>query len=203
MAKKTNDGGKPRRRLVRELLGIATVLLLAMTARATLADHYRVPTGSMLPTVEVGDRIAVNKSAYGLRVPLTQTWLLRTDEPAAGDVVVLASPVDGETLLKRIVAVPGDLVAVRGGRPWRNGAFAPLDASGRELLGGEPHAVSFGAGGPDFGPVSVPAGSFLVMGDNRGNSLDGRSFGWVRREAVFGRAVGVFARDGRPSWHPL
>lgn len=188
----------------REAAGLAGILLLALTARGTLADHYHVPTGSMQPTVAIGDRILVNKAAYGVRVPLTETWLVHGDEPVPGDVVVLASPEDGDILLKRVVAAPGDAVAVRGGRLWRNGAVVPVGEDGLERLGDVAHPLRLEhGGGPDFGPVLVPSGRFLVMGDNRGDSLDGRVFGWVRREAIFGRAVGVFARDGRPTWQPL
>jgi len=202
-------GEKSRwRASTKELLGIGVVLLLALTARATFADHYHVPTGSMRPTVEVGDRIIVNKAAYGLRVPLSERWLTRFEGPHSGEVVVLHSPEDGEVLLKRVVAAPGDLVALRGGRLWLNGSFVPVEMvdadSPLERLGESLHPLRLeDGGGPDFGPVSVPADSYLVVGDNRGNSLDGRFFGWVDRDAILGRGVAVFARHGRPTWSPL
>ena len=202
-------GKRPRwRAWTRELLGMGVVLSLALTARGTLADHYHVPTGSMRPTVEVGDRIFVNKAAYGLRVPLSERWLTQFDGPAAGDVVVLHSPEDGTVLLKRIVAAPGDEVAIREGRLWRNGSFAPfeLDDGGEPLerLGDAVHPLRLDdGGGPDFGPVRVPPESYLVVGDNRGNSLDGRTFGWVERKAILGKGVAVFARNGRPTWKDL
>jgi signal peptidase I len=192
----------------REALGMAAIALLALTARGTLADHYHVPSGSMLPGVEAGDRIAVNKAAYGLRVPLSQRWLLTWDGPRAGDVVVLASPEDGTILLKRVVAGPGEEILVRGGRLRVDGQPVPLRAGADgglvETLGGEEHPVRLTrAGGPDLGPVRVPDGHYLVMGDNRGDSRDGRSFGWVPREAILGRTVGIFARQGRPTWRPI
>ncbi|HEY8039222.1 MAG TPA: signal peptidase I [Polyangiaceae bacterium] len=192
------------RTLVTTLSGCAVVLV----ARASLADHYRVPSGSMEPTVVVGDQICVNKAAYGLRVPESETYLAQGADPARGDVVVLASPTDGEVLLKRVVAVPGDVVAVVDGRVAIDGAFVPvveLDGGATvEQLGEHPHALgtSWG-GGPDFGPVRVPADGYLVLGDNRGNSRDGRFFGWVARGAILGRAVAVCLHDGRPAWQPL
>lgn len=144
----------------------------------------------MEPTILVGDRIVVNKAAYGLRVPLTHTWLARFDEPRRGDVVVLQADTD-DVLLKRVVAVGGDLVGVRDGHVWIDGARI------------DDPAVPPAPGGPDFGPAVVPHGKLLVLGDNRGNSRDGRTFGWVDRDAVIGRARAVILRDGHPSYTPL
>ena len=172
-----------------------------LSARSSLADHYQVPTGSMMPTVEIGDRIAVNKAAYGLRVPFTNTYFTEFSAPARGDVVVLESPrEEGLVLLKRVVATPGDVVQVRAGRIWLDGEPAPLDEhSGAlvEQLGSSLHEIRLDqGGGQDFGPVLIPENSFLVMGDNRGQSLDGRLFGLVDRQAILGRAAGVYWRHG-------
>src|SRR5215468_7522554 len=104
------------RRVVRELLMLAAFVLVAMSARSSLADHYRVPTGSMQPSVEIDDHILVNKAAYGVRVPFSSRYLTRFDGPAIGDVVVLDSPEEDKVLLKRVVGVPGTEVEVRGGR---------------------------------------------------------------------------------------
>jgi signal peptidase I len=191
------------RSFVRTMLQVASAAAVAFTARASLADHYRVPSGSMEPTVHVGDRIVVSKAAYGLRLPLTDTYLVRYSAPARGDVVVIEPPDDeskhamdsdvlGSVLLKRVVAVEGDLVEVRDGH---------VHIDGREV----PEArISLDAGGgPDLAPVRVPRGKVLLLGDNRGNSRDGRIFGFVDREHVLGRAVSVVARDGHLSMLPL
>lgn len=185
VARRVGRASKPKR----DLLSTALVLGLLLTARASLADHYRVPSGSMQPTVEVGDRVLVSKAAYGLRLPLSQVWALELDAPARGDVVILDSPEQDMVLLKRVVAVEGDTVAVVAGRVHLDGSAVS-----------EPYASR---GGPDFGPTQVPRGELLVLGDNRGNSRDGRSFGFVRRQAVLGRAVAVYARDGDLTWIPL
>jgi signal peptidase I len=188
-----------RSALFRTLLQLASAAAVALTARASLADHYRVPSGSMEPTVHVGDRIVVSKAAYGLRLPLTDTYLIRYAAPARGDVVVLEPPDDesrhlaeadvlGSVLLKRVVAIEGDLVEVSDGRVLIDGREVPEARISLEA-----------GGGPDLAPVRVPAGKVLLLGDNRGNSRDGRTFGFVDRAHVLGRAVSVIARDGRLS----
>jgi signal peptidase I len=188
----------------RELSAIFIAIGIVVIARTSLADHYVVPSGSMEPTVEVSDHILVDKLAYGLRLPLIPNDLIKLGEPARGDVVVLTSPDDGIVLLKRVVAIPGDRVEVTGGRLELNGAAVPLvlrDHQLRELLGKSDHPVSLDeGGGPPLGPVVIPAGQYLVMGDNRGNSRDGRFFGLVSRTSIFGRAERVFLRHGALAW---
>lgn len=193
--------------IVREGFSILIMGAVVLVARASLADHYQVPSGSMEPTVAVGDQICVNKLAYGLRVPGSEAYVAYGSEPSRGDVVVLNSPTDGEVLLKRVVARPGDIVAVVNGVVSIDGALAPTrggDGSQVEELDGRSHPLKldFG-GGPEFGPTRVPVGRYLVLGDNRGNSRDGRYFGWVERGAILGRAVAVCLREGRLTWNPL
>jgi signal peptidase I len=186
-------------------LGLLAFSLVLVFTRASLADHYVVPSGSMEPTVQVGDRIFVNKAAYGWRVPLTGLWLTPPSVPERGSVVVLTSPDPGPVLLKRVVALPLDLVEVRGGRLSINGQAVPVSwddvPSGLVEYLGPPHEIRLGYdGGRDFGPEVVPQGKLLVLGDNRGNSRDGRYFGFVDVERVRGRALGIYARSGRPTW---
>jgi signal peptidase I len=199
-------GGRKGGRL-KDAVSVLSAAAVVMVARASFADHYKVPSGSMEPTVEVGDQICVNKAAYGVRLPESETYVVQGAAPARGDVVVLASPADGEVLLKRVVAAPGDLVEVRDGHVSIDGVEAPVSEQGGatvEVLGGRAHTLGTGfGGGPDFGPTRVPAGSFLVLGDNRGNSRDGRSFGMVTRGAILGRAVAICLHDGAPVWRPL
>lgn len=188
----------------RDYLTILLTVALVLVARSSFADHYTVPSGSMMPSVEVGDRVVVDKSAYGLRVPLTHVRITPARMPARGDVVVLESPENGIVLLKRVVAVAGDVVAVQGGRLILDGEPVPVDDErGTELLGTVAHPVDIGRGGPPFGPQRVPPGHLLVMGDNRDNSHDGRLFGFVSVEAVLGRALAVYVRDGELSWIEL
>lgn len=180
------------REIIRQATALAILIVVVFAARSSLADHYIVPTGSMWPTVHVGDRVVVNKLAYGLRFPFTNAYIVDLDDPERGDVIVFESPDDSETLLKRVVAVPGDEVTVLAGRVFINGVRQ------------EPEAfVSFDNGtGPEYGPVVVPEDRFFVLGDNRGDSRDGRYFGMIRRSTILGRAEAVFYRGGF-TWNPL
>ena len=198
---------RPLRRVPRELVSVLFAAATALTARASFADHYIVPSGSMQPTVLVEDRVLVDKLAYGLRIPLTDVYLARFAPPNRGDVVVLTSPESGVVLLKRVVAIGGDRVRVHDGAVEINGRTVSIEndrGTWYERLGRRPHPLNLdNEGGPDFGPVVVPLGRMLVLGDNRGNSYDGRSFGFVPETALLGHAKGVFLRNGRVTWQPL
>jgi signal peptidase I len=194
-------------RWARELVSLAGFALALFAARSTLADHYFVPSGSMIPTVEIGDRVLVNKAAYALRVPFSDMVVAQLHRPERGDVVVLRSPENGITLLKRVVAVPGDEVAVVDGMLWINRRAVPVaHQSGAviERLGNTAHPIRLtSGGGPQYGPVRLESDEYLVLGDNRGESHDGRAFGLVEGRAILGKALGVWMRDGHPGWHPL
>lgn len=192
----------------REVIFWTVLGAVLFTTRASFADQYVVPSESMSPTVLVGDRVVVSKIHYGLRVPLTNFYLTHGAPIERGDVVVLDSPEQDMVLLKRVVAVEGDRVEVHGGSLRLNGRDVPIahqstNAALIECLDAHCHPVALDdGGGPDFDRV-VPVGHVLVMGDNRGNSRDGRTFGFVARERVLGRARGVFFRNGSLGWWPL
>ena len=194
------------RKLVRDLLPIAVTVLVVLMARSSFADHYVVPSSSMENTLFPGDRVLVDKTAYGLRAPFAGWQLTDGDTPERGEVVVFDSPVDGTRLIKRVVAVGGDTVAVRGGHLLIDGRPAgdPRDPS-VEVFGERTASLNLAAGGgPDIGPVHIPTGSLLVMGDYRGNSFDGRSFGLISADTVYGRGIAVFHRSGEGFvWRPL
>ena len=130
---------------LREAGPTLVVLGLLLAARSSLADQYVVPSGSMEATLQVGDRIAVDKRAYGWRVPFTDVVVADGEAPRAGEVVIFDSA-DGVRLVKRVAAVGGDVVAVRGGRLWRNGGW--VDEPYVELgAGGGPGRGARGEGG--------------------------------------------------------
>ncbi len=184
-----------RRRILREVLSLAGLVLLIFAARSSLADHYHVPSGSMEYTLQVGDRVVVDKSAYGLRVPFTLKRLTPGQAVSRGEVVIFDSPANGKRLIKRIVAVGGDRVSLVNGRLSINGR--PLaTASSIEQFGSRNALLRLDSGGgPDI-DVTVPEGMLLAVGDHRGNSLDGRAFGLVPEREIYGKAVAVYYRRG-------
>jgi signal peptidase I len=165
-----------------------------IAARSSFADHYVVPSGSMERTLYPGDRVVADKRAYGLRVPFTLTKVVDGGAPARGDVIVFDSPDDGTRLIKRVVAVGGDLLEVKDGHVFVNGTAGDAKAA-LDLRRG---------GGPDVAPVRVPADRVFVMGDFRGNSRDSRFFGFVRTDDIYARATRVYYRSGEGFvWKPL
>ncbi len=203
------------RRAWREHRGTAAFLLLMLTFRSAWADWMIVPTGSMNPTILEGDRILVDKHAYGWRVPFTLTRLTPGDAPRPGEIVVFDSPADGTRLVKRVVAGPGDSVEMRDERLIVNGhpsAYAPGDVGAVDTLLEDtrrlgPQVWREGGVLPEhdilllpvrnamrsFGPVTVPDNCYFMLGDNRDNSADSRYFGFVPRRLIYGRATRVVA----------
>ncbi|WNG35016.1 signal peptidase I [Archangium violaceum] len=163
--------------------------------RASFADHYHVPSGSMEPTFQVRDHLMVDKRAYGLRVPLTHVWLTES-EPRRGDVIVFDSPIDGKVMVKRLVGLPGDRIAFEGESLHINGQpvaqeLTP-DGARLELLPGALHPIHPEPyQGPDMDEVEIPPRHYLVLGDHRGNSADSRVWGLLPRENLLGRVVAV------------
>ena len=179
---------------LRENRGFLVFMFALLVARSSFADHYLVPSGSMEQTLFAGDRVVVDKQAYGLRVPFTLVKVTAGGRPQRGDVIIFDAPDEGTRLIKRVVAVGGDLLEVRGGHAFINGA--PGDArAALELRQG---------GGPDVAPLRVPAGHVFAMGDFRGNSRDSRFFGFVREDQIYAKAARVYYRTGEGFiWAPL
>lgn len=181
--------------------------------RSAVADWYEVPTGSMQPTVLIGDRVFVNRLSYDIRLPFTDIVLESHGAPERGDVVVFFSPENGERLLKRVIGLPGDTVAIRNdvlfinNEPLayeRSGNFKGAAIQGKLVLDAEQYAESL-PGRPhavlripeyslprNFGPVTVSDGEYFMLGDNRNNSRDSRYFGSVPRDLIVGRVSRVF-----------
>lgn len=197
---------KGARRLRRELPQLLAMLLLLAAARDSLANHYSVPSGSMEHTLEVGDRVAVDMRAFGLRLPFTTLELMETGTPQPGDIAVFDSPEDGVRLIKRVAAVAGDEVDLIDGRLRLNGVpMATLTANDTELFRHHVARLNLAhGGGPDIHGLIIPAGQVLMLGDARGNSHDGRFFGLVPATALYGRAVAVYYRRSQGlGWRPL
>ncbi|MGH7944393.1 MAG: signal peptidase I [Opitutaceae bacterium] len=187
--------------------------LVWVPLRSAVIDYNPVPTGSMNPTILEGDVVWVNKLAYGLRVPLTRIHVAQWASPQRGDIVVVLSPEDGTRLVKRVVGVPGDTLAMHENQLVLNGRrldyASPksnyrdaIDSKLRERavfaeedLAGVFHPVMglSGVRSPyrNFDPVVVPPGRYFLMGDSRDNSYDSRGYGFATRDAILGKAGGV------------
>jgi signal peptidase I len=192
--------------------GFITFMLCMVVFRSAVADWNVVPTGSMQPTIRIGDRILVDKLAYDVRLPLTHVSLLHLADPQRGDIVVLDSQAAHERLVKRVIGLPGDRVAMRGNVIFINGhaaryvagSYAGIRDDQRdpvhyeiEHYGVMRHAIRLSDYRPspasNFGPVQVPPGHYLLLGDDRDNSMDSRYFGFFPRNAIVGRARHVVA----------
>jgi signal peptidase I len=209
------------RREIRPLLIMALVLF---AVRSSLADWNDVPSGSMNPTIIEGDRVWVNKLAYDLKVPFTTLHVAEWANPQRGDIVVFYSPRDGTRLVKRVIGLPGDVIELQNDQLILNGQamdYGPLNTtvSGQlpateqsqsrfatEKLPAHSHAVMAIPSLPakrTFGPVTVPAGHYFMMGDNRDNSFDSRYFGPVDRRQIVGKATDVvMSLDKTDYWLP-
>ena len=167
---------------------LAIAFIIAMALRSSIVQAFWVPSGSMLPTIEIGDHIFVNKLAYRARLPWVGTELFETGDLKRGEVIVFVSPVDGKTdLIKRVVAVAGDRVEVRGKKLYVNGELA--DDSNAQFV--DPRVNPTGPR-DNYGPVVVPEGKFFVMGDNRDKSYDSRFWGFADVARIKGRATFVY-----------
>ncbi|HEX7802221.1 MAG TPA: signal peptidase I [Pseudoxanthomonas sp.] len=197
-AESSNQPGKSKRWMRTELPQIVLMLALLAAARDSFANHYYVPSGSMEHTLEIGDRVAVDMRAYGVRLPFTDVQLIATGKPARGDIAVFDLPQDGTRLIKRVAAVAGDEVELVDGRLSINGvAREAVNATDIEVFGNHRAALNLShGGGPDIHGLTVPEGQVLMLGDARGNSIDGRFFGLMPVSELYGRAVAVYYRRG-------
>lgn len=179
-------------------------VIAALAFRWSVAAPYKIPSGSMIPTLLVGDQLFVNKMSYDLHLPFTDWTLVKTGEPRHGEVVIFDFPGDRwQTFIKRMIGLPGDRIRVRDGFVWVNGRALEGTAGAQarleegkdfvyvETVEGRPHSVQRLAARvtPMELEFTVPEGQYFVMGDNRDDSHDGRFWGFVPRSHLRGRAV--------------
>ncbi|EGV52436.1 signal peptidase I [endosymbiont of Riftia pachyptila (vent Ph05)] len=207
------------------------VIFAVLVLRSFLVEPFRIPSGSMMPTLLVGDFILVNKFSYGIRLPVLNKKVIDIDLPQRGDVAVFRYPkqpwID---YIKRIVAVPGDTIHYRGkvlyinGKPMQqtpvgiyNGTGGGARISGYlravEDLNGVEHEILMHPMAPDLamgcnvlsrGPFTIPEGHYFVMGDNRDNSNDSRCWGLVPEENLIGEAFAIWMNwDGEKTGFPI
>ena len=183
------------------------IFLIVLVLRSFVAEPFRIPSGSMMPTLLIGDFILVNKYGYGIRLPIIDTKIIDLGSPRRGDVIVFRSPENPATpFIKRVVGLPGDRIAYYNKVVYVNGEAAeqltlgPFIGTGSgtsmsgaslrtENMEGHLHQILIQPGAPTLeGKLVVPEGNYFVLGDNRDNSRDSRFWGTVPDELLIGRA---------------
>ena len=183
------------------------VLLVIFVLRSFIVEPFQIPSSSMVPTLQVGDYILVNKFTYGLRLPVARTKVIDIGEPQRGDVMVFFPPHQNKTyFIKRVVGIPGDVIEYKNKQLWVNGEVLELEfvdvviERGRPyhllseiLTSGETRNVQLDPLRPvrDFREVVQP-GHYFMMGDNRDNSSDSRVWGQVPEEDIVGKAFAIW-----------
>ena len=228
-ASAAGSGGRRAHATWETIKSIAGAVAIYLVIKTFFVEAYRIPSGSMIPTLLVGDWLFVNKLVYGPVIPFTNTHLPGYSQPTRGDVVVFVSPPQSDqpenptpTLVKRLVAMPGDTLYMRDGVLYVNGlaqrqGFAspnrvdPAEANSTSDLFSWQHGVElkntrFGSAPAtpthdNWGPLLIPASHYFMMGDNRYCSKDSRYWGIVPRDNVRGRPLIVYY-SFRPSYHP-
>jgi signal peptidase I len=184
--------GKSFLREYGEALFIA--LILAMFIRAFLAQAFSIPSGSMQPTLLVGDYLLVTKFIYGIRNPFTNRVLIPLGQPHRGDVVVFIFPQDQtKDYIKRVIGLPGDKVQIINKQVYINGKVLKTpQARYTDDTMIPPPGSPTESPRDNFGPVEVPPHSYFVMGDNRDHSYDSRFWGFVPDDALKGKAFIIY-----------
>lgn len=186
-------------------------LVLIVLVRGFLYEPYQIPSGSMVPTLEIGDFVLVNKHTYGVRLPVLGTKVFDVDAPERGDVMVFVPPHDDRYFIKRVVGLPGDRVVYVNKSLYLNGERVSqrlIERQGsvqafEEVLGEEAHQIHASGHRPPRmrREWTVPAGHFFVMGDNRDFSQDSRAWGFVKEDKVVGKAIAIWAhKDAGWNW---
>jgi signal peptidase I len=194
-----DDGAAGKSRLREYVEAIVIAVVLALFVRTFVVQAFKIPSGSMIPTLQIGDHILVNKFIYGIKVPFTDVAAIPVSQPHRGDIIVFKYPQDeSKDYIKRVVGLPGDKVEIRGQQVLVNdrplvesyAVHSDTTAPGRRLSPRD-----------EYGPVTVPTGSYFVMGDNRDSSLDSRFWGFVKLNKIKGRAFLVYwSWDGAERW---
>lgn len=207
---------------LRENRNFLVFLFLFGIFRTAVADWNPIPSGSMRPNLLEGDVVFVNRLAFDLKVPLTDRIVAHTGQPQRGDIVTFSSPKDGTRLIKRIAAVPGDVVEMRNKKLIVNGredSYQPTatvieQVNGNALralrltenTGAESHTIQWLpqiVARDNFGPLKIPQDKFLMLGDNRDDSADSRYVGLVSRNLLIGRAERILvSADIKGNWAP-
>jgi len=181
---------KPKSKVQEYIEAIILAILIAFFIRTFVIQAYKIPSGSMKPTLLIGDHILVSKFNYGIKLPLIRSTLIPLGEPRRGDIVVFIYPEDrSKDFIKRRIGLPGDTVEIRNkeiflnGVLWKDGYGVHVD-----------NVIFPGSVQPrdNFGPVTVPQDAVFVMGDNRDESYDSRYWGFVPKKEILGKALIIY-----------
>jgi len=202
---------KKEPKIIELAYSLMPVLMLVLIIRSFIVEPFRIPSGSMKPTLLEGDLIVVNKFAYGIKLPISSKKIIPLQNPKVGDVVVFRNTKSGIYVIKRLVGLPGDKIEYKDERLYINGVQVAqtllqqpvIDLSPmlefKENLAGVEHRIYRAPG--NYTPprpykfvnnITVPKGCYFVMGDNRNNSEDSRFWGFVHEDELMGRAVFIW-----------
>lgn len=181
---------------------IATALILALFIRAYFIQAFKIPSGSMIPTLVVGDHILVNKFIYGTKLPFSDKRFLVIRKPAKGDIIVFKYPEDpSRDFIKRVIAVEGDVIESRNKLIYVNGK--PVDEPYMQHTDNTLRPQGMDPR-DNFGPLIVPEGKYFMMGDNRDQSYDSRYWGFVDTKQIKGEALVIYwSWDNKAHWPRL
>jgi signal peptidase I len=169
---------------------ILVAIVLALFIRTFIVQAFKIPSGSMLHTLEIGDHILVNKFIYGVKIPFTDKTLIPVENPKRGDIIVFKYPKDpSKDYIKRVIGLAGDTIEVRRKQLFVNGKPVRYE----QAIHTDPRLIPAADAPRDFfGPIKVPENCLFVMGDNRDWSSDSRFWGFVNLRAVKGKAFIIY-----------
>lgn len=182
---------KQKKSVIREYAeAIIIAVVLALIIRAFIVQAFKIPSGSMEPTLLVGDHILVSKFLYGIKIPFTDIRLFPIRHPQRSDIIVFIYPVEPDKdFIKRVIGIPGDTVEIKNKQVYINGKLLNAPYSVHVENSVFPAHVQ---PRDNLGPVSVPAGKYFVMGDNRDRSYDSRFWGFVNESSIKGKAFIIY-----------
>ncbi len=181
---------EPKSKLREYVEAILLAIVIAFFIRTFVIQAYKIPSGSMKPTLLIGDHILVSKFSYGIKLPFIRSTVIPIGEPKRGDIVVFIYPEDrSKDFIKRLIGVPGDTIEIRNKKILLNGL--PFD-DGHGVHSDSIIIPASVQPRDNFGPVKVPEGSLFVMGDNRDESYDSRFWGFVNMKDVLGKALIIY-----------
>ena len=178
---------------------IIIAIFLALVIRSFVIQAFKIPSGSMIPTLLIGDHLLVSKFIYGIKIPIINKTIVKFKDPKRGDIIVFICPVDrGKDFIKRVIGLPGDKIEIIDKKVYINDKPYPDPHGYHNDPRIYPREIS---PRDNFGPVIVPPNKYFVMGDNRDSSYDSRFWGFVDRKDILGKALIIYWSWEKPFYH--